>query len=91
MDEKNQGKWIDNMDKDLIKMFKTTEEYNAWQDSLFAIVEYSSNEEIEEEVVKELAADHLNASMELQKGLENSRNKKGKMLRNELLVDNCGE
>nr|WP_319372623.1 hypothetical protein [uncultured Methanobacterium sp.] len=91
MDDKNQGKWIDNADKDLIKMFKTTEEYNAWQESLFALVEYSSNEKIDEKVVGELAADHLNASIELQKGLGNARHKKGKMLRNELLVDNCGE
>jgi len=91
MSDKNQGKGIDNIDKDLIEVFKTTEEYNAWQESLFALIEYSSNEEIDEKVVKELATDHLNASLELQKGLGNARNKKGKMLRNELLVDNCGE
>jgi hypothetical protein len=91
MSDKNQGKGIDNIDKDLIKVFETTEEYNVWQESLFAIIEYSSNEEIDEKIVKELAADHLNASLELQKGLGNARHKKGKMLRNELLVDNCGE
>ncbi len=91
MSDENQGKWIESVDKDLIKVFETTEEYKAWQESLFAIIGYSSKEEIDEKLVTELLADHLNASFELQKGLGNARHKKGKMLRNELLVDNCGE
>ena len=91
MSNKNQGKWIESVDKDLIKVFETTEEYKAWQESLFAIIGYSSNEEIDEKLVTELLADHLNASFELQKGLGNARQKKGKMIRNELLLDNCGE
>jgi len=91
MSNENQGKWIESVDKDLIKVFETTEEYKAWQESLFAIIGYSSNEEIDEKLVTELLADHLNASFELQKGLGNARQKKGKMIRNELLLDNCGE
>ncbi|MBI4813488.1 hypothetical protein [Methanobacterium sp.] len=91
MSNENQVKWIESVDKDLIKLFETTEEYKAWQESLFAIIGYSSNEEIDEKLVTELLADHLNASFELQKGLGNARHKKGKMIRNELLLDNCGE
>jgi hypothetical protein len=91
MSDENQGKWIECVDKDLIKMLETTEEYKAWQESLFAIIGYSSNEEIDEKLVTELMADHLNASFELQKGLGNARLKKGKIIRNELLLDNCGE
>jgi|GEM_PF-1048843 len=91
MSNENQVKWIESVDKDLIKLFETTEEYKAWQESLFAIIGYSSNEEIDEKLVTELLSDHLNASFELQKGLGNARQKKGKMIRNELLLDNCGE
>jgi hypothetical protein len=91
MNDKNQGRWIESVDNDLIKVLETTEEYKAWQESLFAIIGYSSNDEIDEKLVTELLADHLNASFELQKGLGNARLKKGKIIRNELLLDNCGE
>jgi hypothetical protein len=91
MSDKNQGRWIESVDNDLIKVLETTEEYKAWQESLFAIIGYSSNDEIDEKLVTELLADHLNASFELQKGLGNARLKKGKIIRNELLLDNCGE
>lgn len=91
MSEENQGKWIDHVDKDLIKVFETTKEYETWQESLFAIIGYSTSDEIDEKLISELLADHLNASFELQKGLGKARNMKGKILRNELLLDNCGE
>ena len=87
----NQGKWIESVDKDLIKVLETTKEYKAWQESLFAIIGYSSDEEIDEKLVMELLADHLNASFELQKGLENARYKKSKMLHDEWSLDNCGQ
>lgn len=91
MSNENQGKWINRVDKDLIKVFETTQEYKVWQESLFAIIGYSSREEIDEKLVRELLTDHLNASFELQKGLENARHKKRKIIHNELLLDNCGE
>lgn len=91
MSNENERKWIDRVDKDLIKVLETTKEYKSWQESLFAIIGYSSSEEIDEKLVAELLADHLNASFELQTGLDNARHKKRKMLQNELLLDNSGE
>jgi hypothetical protein len=91
MSYENQVKWVERVDKDLVKVLETTKEYKAWQESLIAIIGYSSDEEIDEKLVMELLADHLNASFELQKGLENARHKKRKMLQNEWLLDNCGE
>ena len=91
MSNENQGKWIESVDKDLIKVLETTKEYKAWQESLFAIIGYSSDEEIDEKLVMELLADHLNASFELQKGLEKARYKKSKTLHDEWSLDNCGQ
>ena len=93
MSNENQGKEID---KDLIKALETTEEYKAWYNSLFAIIGYTSNEEIDdEELAMELIADHLNASFELQngleKGLDNVKYKKTKELHDDWVLDNSGQ
>ena len=88
----NEGKGIERVDKDLINMLETTGEYKAWQESLFAIIGYTSSEELDDEnLVRELLADHLNASFELQKGLEKARYKTRKELQDEWLLDNCGQ
>jgi hypothetical protein len=84
------------IDKDLIKALETTDEYKAWYESLFAIIGYTSNEESDdEELAMELIADHLNASFELQngleKGLENIRYKKTKELHDDWMLDNSGQ
>lgn len=92
MSNENQRKEIENTDKDLIKTLETTEEYKAWQESLFAIIGYVANEELDDEnLIMELMADHLNASFELQKGLENARYKTSKDLHDDWLLDNCGQ
>lgn len=92
MSNENQGKWIERIDKDLIKELETTQEYKAWQESLFAIIGYTTDEELDDEnLVRELLADHLNASFELQKGLENARYKTKKELQEEWLLDNSGQ
>ena len=93
MSDGNQGK---EMDKGLIKALETTEEYKAWYNSLFAIIGYTSNEEIDdEELAMELIADHLNASFELQngleKGLDNVKYKKTKELHDDWVLDNSGQ
>lgn len=88
----NERKWIEHVDKDLIKMFETTEEYKAWQESLFAIIGYIADEENDdEELVLELIADHLNTSFALQKGLESARLKTSKNLHEDWLLDNSGQ
>ncbi|MGF7119449.1 hypothetical protein [Methanobacterium oryzae] len=92
MSNEYQRKEIENTDKDLIKILETTEEYKAWQESLFAIIGYVANEELDDEnLIMELMADHLNASFELQKGLENARYKTSKDLHDDWLLDNCGQ
>lgn len=91
MSNENQ-KWIESVDKDLIKVLETTEQYKAWQESLFAIIGYTSSEELDDEnLIMELLADHLNASFELQKGLEKARYNTSKMLHEEWLLDNSGQ
>jgi len=83
------------MDKDLIKELEATEEYNAWQESLFAIIGYISNNEDDENLAAELMVDHLNTSFELQKGLEkarlNAKHRVAKELHDEWLLDNSGQ
>ena len=93
MSNENQEKEIN---VDLIKALETTEEYKAWYDSLFAIIGYTSNEEIDDEdLAMELIADHLNASFELQngleKGLDNVKYKKTKELHDDWMLDNSGQ
>lgn len=92
MSSENQGRWIERVDKDLMKMLETTKEYKAWQESLFAIIGYASDEEVDDEnLIMELWADHLSASFELQKGLETARYKTSKELHDEWSLDNCGQ
>ncbi len=91
MSNENQGKWIERVDKDLIRILETTEEYKAWQESLFAIIGYASVEEDDEDLAMELMADHLSTSFELQKGLERARYKTSKELHDEWLLDNSGQ
>lgn len=92
MSNENQGKCISHVDKDLVKVLETTEEYKAWIESLFAIIGYTSRDDLDDEdLIKELMADHLNASFELQKGLENARYKTSKDLHDDWLLDNCGQ
>lgn len=92
MSNENQRQGILHIDKDLIKMLETTKEYKAWQESLFAIIGYTADEELDDEdLIKELLADHLNASFQLQKGLENARYKTSKDLHDDWLLDNCGQ
>ncbi|MGB9980329.1 hypothetical protein [Methanobacterium sp.] len=91
MSDENRG-----IDKDSIKALETTEEYKAWYESLFAIIGYTSNEELEDEdLAKELIVDHLNASFKLQngleKGLDNIKYRKTKELHDDWLLDNSGQ
>lgn len=92
MSNENQGK---ELDKDLIKELEVTEEYKAWQESLFAILGYVSNKEDDENLAAELMVDHLNASFELQKGLEkathNVKYRSVKELHDEWVLDNSGQ
>lgn len=93
MSNENQGK---GMDKDLIKALETTEEYKAWYNSLFAIIGYTANDEVDDEdLAMELIADHLNASFELQNGLEKGLNNvkynKTKELHADWMLDNSGQ
>ena len=72
--------------------FEDTNEYKAWQESLLAIIGYTKDEEHDdEELAVELMADHLNASLELQKGLEIARYKAGKKLNGDFQVENTSE
>ncbi|HEX3014523.1 MAG TPA: hypothetical protein VHO92_09685 [Methanobacterium sp.] len=93
MSNENQEKGID---KDLIRELEATEEYRAWYESLFAIIGYASNEEINDEnLARELIADHVNASFELQNGLEKARHnakyRPMKELHDDWLLDNSGQ
>jgi hypothetical protein len=61
---------------DLINEFAATKEYQAWQESLLAIIGYAKNEEInDEELITDFIADHINSSLELSKALERIKKK----------------
>ena len=61
---------------DLINEFAATKEYQAWQESLLAIIGYSKNEEInDEELITDFIADHINSSLGLSKALERIKKK----------------
>lgn len=80
------------MTNETIKNLKATKEYKAWQESLLAIIGYTTDEKLnDEKLAEELMADHLNASIELQKGVEQAKYKTGKDLHDEWLLDNCGQ
>ncbi len=83
------------INKDIIKELEATEEYKAWQETLFAIIGYISNNEDDEDLAAELMVDHLNTSFELQKGLEkatrNAKYRATKELHDEWLLDNSGQ
>lgn len=62
--------------EDLLNEFAATKEYQAWQESLLAIIGYSKNEEInDEELITDFIADHINSSLGLSKALERIRKK----------------
>lgn len=59
------------IDDNLIKEFKSTEEYKKWQESLFAIIGYTSdNENNDISQAKALIAEHLDASLQLQNAID---------------------
>jgi len=61
---------------DLINEFAATKEYQAWQESLLAIIGYAKNEEInDEDLITDFIADHINSSLELSKALERIKKK----------------
>ena len=80
------------LNKDIIKEFKTTEEYKAWQESLLAIIGFTSDEKNEdEELADELIVDHLNASLDLQNGLAKARYEHGRKINEDLQGEHMGE
>ncbi len=69
----NKRKWVNN---GLIKELETTEEYKSWLNSLFAIIGYISSSKLDDlNLILELIADHLSASVDLQKGLKIAKDK----------------
>ena len=73
------------LNEDIIKEFKTTEEYEAWQESLLAIIGFTSDEDNEdEELAEELIVDHLNASLELQNGIAKAKYEVGRKINEKL-------
>ena len=58
-------------DNNLIKEFESTDEFKEWKETLFAIIGYTNNAQKEdEELASALIADHLDASLQLQKGID---------------------
>jgi hypothetical protein len=83
-------------DNNLIEQFESTTEYKEWQETLFAIIGFTSNAEKDDEsLASALIADHLDASLKLQKGIEKAKNiakyKKMKDLNDEFVDENRGE
>ena len=80
------------IDNDIMKEFEATKEYEAWQESLFAIIGYTMDEKLnDEELAGELMADHLKASLELGKGLEMAKYESGKKMSDEFQRESRGE
>ena len=80
------------MNKDIIKEFKTTEEYEAWQESLLAIIGFTSDENNKnEELAEELIVDHINASLELQKGIAKAKYEAGRKINEKLQEEQMQE
>ncbi len=64
------------MDEDVIEEFAATDEYKEWLDSLLAVIGYATNDKIDDEdLITDFMADHINASLELSKGLKRIRHK----------------
>ena len=62
--------------EDLINEFAATKEYEAWQESLLAIIGYAKNEEInDEDLITDFIADHIHSSLELSKALARIKKK----------------
>jgi hypothetical protein len=78
-------------EKNLIKKLETTEEYKAWQESLFAIIGFISNEENDENLMMELMADHLSTSVLLHVGVEKAKYYTSKEEHEQWLLDNSGQ
>jgi hypothetical protein len=83
-------------DNNLIEQFESTTEYKEWQETLFAIIGFTSNAEKDDEsLASALIVDHLDASLKLQKGIEKAKNiakyKKMKDLNDEFVDENRGE
>ena len=77
------------MDEDIIEKFAATDEYKEWLDSLFAVIGYATNEEIDDEdLITDFMADHINASLELSKGLKRIRHRADKMQNKEFQEKN---
>ncbi|MGZ7044485.1 MAG: hypothetical protein ACXVHO_09675 [Methanobacterium sp.] len=75
-------------DEDVIKEFENTEEYKAWQGTLLSIIGFLNDEKRDDdELAEELMADHLNASLELQKGLEKARFAADKILNEQIKAE----
>jgi len=80
------------LNKDIIKEFKTTEEYEAWLQSLLAIIGFISDENNEDsELAEELIIDHLNASLELQNGVSKAKYEVGRKINEDLQGEHMGE
>ena len=59
------------IDNKLIKEFESTDEFKEWKETLFAIIGYTTNsQEEDEELASSLIADHLDASLQLQNGID---------------------
>lgn len=80
------------MNDNIRKDFEATKEYKAWQESLLAIIGYISDKKNNnEELAGELMADHLNASLELRKGLEQAKYKAGRKWNEDFQGEILGE
>lgn len=78
--------------EDIIKEFEATDEYRTWQESLLAIIGYITDDKNDDqELADELMADHLNASLQLGKGLEKAKYNSGKKLNEQFQEESRGE
>lgn len=78
-------------EKKLMKKLEITKEYKAWQESLFAIIGFISNEENDEDLMMELMADHLSTSVQLHVGVEKAKYYTSKEEHEQWLLDNSGQ
>lgn len=84
------------IDKDLLKELENTDEYKTWLESLFAIIEFASHENIDDDdLIMKLKTEHLNTSFQLQKGLEkakyNAKIKAANKFHEDWLLDGSGQ